>query len=512
MTAPIPIDASKAVPAGTLTIIDAMLDPQLFEPSFRGETWANWRTILKAAKALPMTADEIAFFRSVAGDRDPPTKPVRELWIVAGRRSGKDSIASALACHAAAVFDQGHLLRPGERPLVALLACDRDQSQIVLGYIKSFFTDIPMLSAMITRTTAAGFALSNVIDISVATNSFRAVRGRPILCAILDEVAFYRSDTSATPDTETYKAIMPALATLPGSMLIGISSPYRKAGLLYQKYRDHFGKDSDTTLVVKAPTLTLNPTIDPDIVAQALQDDAAAARAEWLGEFRDDIGGYVDATIVEAAIDYGVTVRLPREAVVYRSFCDPSGGARDSFTAAIAHRESDGVAVLDALLEIKAPFNPTSATQQVTDLLKSYGLSNTVADKYGAGWIVDAFSKNQIRLQHSDRNRSEIYLDCMPLLTSGRCRLLDHRKLATQFASLERRTSPMGKDVVDHGPGGFDDLCNAAAGALVLAARGSGAVLCGPIIVSSGPRSFPGSDTFTGASGRVWERTIRGPT
>jgi hypothetical protein len=32
---------------------------------------------------------------------------------------------------------------------------------------------------------------------------------------------------------------------------------------------------------------------------------------------------------------------------------------------------------------------------------------------------------------------------------------------------LERRTSPIGKDRVDHGPGGHDDLCNSAAGALV---------------------------------------------
>jgi hypothetical protein len=48
--------------------------------------------------------------------------------------------------------------------------------------------------------------------------------------------------------------------------------------------------------------------------------------------------------------------------------------------------------------------------------------------------------------------------------------LLDSKRLVTQFASLERRTSPIGKDRVDHGPGGADDLCNSAAGALVAAA------------------------------------------
>jgi hypothetical protein len=32
--------------------------------------------ILKAAFALPMTKDEVAFFRTIAGDRDPPRRRV----------------------------------------------------------------------------------------------------------------------------------------------------------------------------------------------------------------------------------------------------------------------------------------------------------------------------------------------------------------------------------------------------------------------------------------------------
>ena len=28
-------------------------------------------------------------------------------------------------------------------------------------------------------------------------------------------------------------------------MLIGIATPYRKGGLLYRKYSEHFGKDTD---------------------------------------------------------------------------------------------------------------------------------------------------------------------------------------------------------------------------------------------------------------------------
>jgi hypothetical protein len=48
--------------------------------------------------------------------------------------------------------------------------------------------------------------------------------------------------------------------------------------------------------------------------------------------------------------------------------------------------------------------------------------------------------------------------------------LLDNEKLVTQFAGLVRTTSPSGRDKIDHGKTGADDLCNSAAGALVLTA------------------------------------------
>jgi hypothetical protein len=49
-------------------------------------------------------------------------------------------------------------------------------------------------------------------------------------------------------------------------MLIGISTPYRKTGLLHQKWRDHFGADGDT-LVVQGPTSLFNPSLSTDEIA-----------------------------------------------------------------------------------------------------------------------------------------------------------------------------------------------------------------------------------------------------
>jgi hypothetical protein len=443
-----------------MNINETLTDPELFQPWFPGETWDRWRTVLKAAYALPMTAEEIEFFRSIA-ERDPPTKPVRELWCIVGRRGGKDSVASVIAAHSAALFSEGHRLRPGERALVACLAVDRDQSKVVLNYTRSFFTDIPLLQHMVERETATGFELNNNVDVSISTNSFRSVRGRPILCAILDETAFWRDENSATPDEETYKAIKPALASIPGSIIIGISSPYRKSGLLYKKYRDHYGKNSDV-LVIKAPTRTLNPTIPQEVVDEAMAEDPAAASAEWMAEFRDDIAAFVTREAVEACVSVDVFERPRVQGVTYSAFVDPSGGSSDSMTLAIGHRQDDEV-VVDAVRECRPPFSPEDVVVEFAALLETYRVTRVQGDRYAGEWPSERFREHGISYEPAAKPKSDLYRDLLPAINSRRVDLLDNRKLITQLCSLERRTARGGRDSID-APGAHEDVANAVAG------------------------------------------------
>jgi hypothetical protein len=303
--------AAKARPkdkrAKRATIIGAM--DGIFKPWFPGDTWSGWKAVLKAMDALPMTADEIDFFKSIAGGREPPTRRVSEFVGACARRTGKDSVASLVGAYGSATFDQQDKLRPGERAQVLCLACDRDQAKIVLNYIRSYFTDIPALKAMVVRETATGFELNNGIDITVATNSFRSVRGKPVFLAILDEAAFMMSETSASPDTELYAALRPALLTIPGSRIIIISSPYRKSGLLWDRYKKFFGKNDDNTLVIQASIRQLNPTISQETVDAEIEADPAAAVSELLGQFRDDIGAFMTLEMIESAVDNAVMVR-----------------------------------------------------------------------------------------------------------------------------------------------------------------------------------------------------------
>jgi hypothetical protein len=69
----------------------------------------------------------------------------------------------------------------------------------------------------------------------------------------------------------------------------------------------------------------------------------------------------------------------------------------------------------------------------------------------------------------SERDKSQIYRDSLPLLNTPQCRLLDNAELAAQLKSLVRKITPRGQEVITHRKGAHDDVANAACGALVLA-------------------------------------------
>jgi hypothetical protein len=156
--------------------------------------------------------------------------------------------------------------------------------------------------------------------------------------------------------------------------------------------------------------------------------------------------------------------------VRYVGFCDPSGGSRDSFTAAVAHIDGDKT-ILDAVREKKAPFSPDAVVEEYADLFKSYGVTSIRGDRYSGEFVRELFRKRGIEYWVSTQNKSEIYLAALPVINSGLVELLDNKQLLTELSMLERRTARGGHDSVDHPPNAHDDLANAACGALVSAWR-----------------------------------------
>src|SRR5262249_37852663 len=118
-----------------MNVLEAFADPNLFGPHFRGATWKPGFTLLAALFGLPLSQEALAIYRRHTGRTLAPTRPVREAWIIAGRKSGKSRLAAALAVYLATFFDWRKHLASGERAVVMILAVDRDQASIVFNYI-----------------------------------------------------------------------------------------------------------------------------------------------------------------------------------------------------------------------------------------------------------------------------------------------------------------------------------------------------------------------------------------
>ena len=447
-----------------MDIIQAIFDKNLFFPLFKNlETWASWIVFLRALFGLPMSEAELALYRQCTGRWHPPEKPFGEAWAPTGRRSGKSFIAALLAVFLACFKDYAKYLAPGERAHILIVAADRAQAGVIFRYVKGFLAFNKMLSKLVEAERAESVDLKNRVTIQVATCSFRSIRGFTVVAAIFDEIAFWRSEeNAANPANEVLRAVKPSLATIPGSLLLCISSPWARLGPLWQAYNRHFGRDDSNVMVWSADTRTMNPTIKQSVIDKDAEEDPEMARCEWGAEFRSDLESFLSLEAVEAVMVQGRLALPPVHPTPYRAFVDPSGGRRDAAALAIAHKDKERV-VLDVARAWKAPHDPAVVVGEMAAVLKSFGINEVKGDKYAGAWPEQEFLKHRIRYQAADKDKSSLYLDFLPLVLSQRVELLDLKMLKNELVSLERRARSAGRDLVDHPPRGHDDLANSVA-------------------------------------------------
>jgi hypothetical protein len=393
------------------------------------------------------------------------TPDVREFYAIVGRGAGKSRIVALLAC---AFASRDYPRVSGERIYIGIFAPDRKQAGVTFRYVVGLLRSVPALAALIESETKESVALATGITIEVISASIAAPRGRAYALVIIEEAAFLPQDQSANPDVELLRAVRPALARVSGSLLAVVSSPYARRGVLWAAWQRHQAKPDDAVVVIKTATLALNPTFDARAVERAYEDDPASAAAEYGGEFRADVETFLDSETIAACVAPGRRELPPVAGEYYVAFVDPSGGSVDSMTLAIAHqgfRDGEPIVVVDAVREVRPPFSPESTVRDFAALLRTYGVFSVSGDRYAGEWPREQFAKHGIGYQPSDRPKSDLYRDFLPLANSRRVELPDLPRLRAQLGALERRTARGGRDSIDHAPGGHDDVANAVCGA-----------------------------------------------
>ena len=484
-----------------MNIVEAFKDARVFGSYFaQPDTWARWLVFLRALFALSLNDAELAIYQHHTGRSTPPAEAFNEALALCGRRSGKTRIAALVACYFATMVDLRRYLAPGEVARILIICPDRKQARQCFGYCRAMLSGAQVLADLIERETTDTLVLSSGVAIEICTCSSVSARGYSCPLVIADESAFWSGESSTQTDSEILNSLRPSMAQFPQRLLLLMSSPWAKRGEVHRLHREYFGRDDAPVLVWQARTDEMNPTLPLSVIEQARARDPVMAMVEYDAGFMPDITSAFDPERIEAAVDTGVRERAPavqagtQSPFAYKAFVDPAGGSGgDSYTAAIAHANGE-LALLDALLEVRPPFDTDAVSAQVAALCKRYSIAHVVGDHYAGDWPKQALAKYGIGYNLSERPKSEIYVAAVPLFSSGRVRLLDNDRLIHQLRTLDRRAGRGGRDSIDHPRGGNDDAANAACGALVLCARGA-SVATGEVFIVQCD-SLMGTDAF----------------
>jgi hypothetical protein len=452
-----------------MNLVEFVTDPQLLNLSISPAQ----ETLLRAIDGLPLVNDEqwelweLCTGRKredyLEGHRYP------EVTVICGARSGKDSrIAVPAMLYEATRGGHEQYLGRGERGIMPIVAQDQRATAVAFNYCREYLAHSDLLSGMVADVSKNEIELANGITLMTFPSTAASLRAWSVAAGCLDELAFFDAN-----DHEIQMSMIRGGINFPNPRIFKISTPFAKAGLLYDDFQSSFGKPDDHRLVWRASTFVMNPSIKAARFARYATEDPLRYAREFEAVWQDALSVLLAAEWIERAIAPGVFERAPQDSLNYILTGDVSGGGRDAFTCCIAHREADRI-VQDVIRGWQRPPDLAGVFVEIADIAKRYRCSIFHGDKYAAGWSRQAAQKAGLTYQEVPFDKSRAYVETEPLFAQGRIEILDHAAQARELKLLEKRALAGGITRVDAPRGISEDHANALALAAALLVRQQG--------------------------------------
>lgn len=418
----------------------------------------------------------VAYDHSVPVDRDLASQlfgpidfdnlPVGVRDVVAavcGGRGGKSYVLVALRLVWGMLVRDLSSLAPGQRAVALVVAPNDELRQEVVNYALGAFRSKPELAQLLRlpRGTKEDDAVSEftikrldgkfvTFRGGVATAGGYGGRGKSLTDFAMDEGAFFRDKSAKVNDEDIFKAASPRV--LPGGQSIIASTPWAEAGLLYETWRENFGKPS-TALVAHAPTTTLNGSAwVARLVAREVRKDPDNADREFFAKFM--VGGttvFYAPTLIEAMIDEQLSVDVPRECMPgERASAGGDLGFRSNSSAlAIAHETREGSIALAELVEEQPEpgkhLKPRKVIANWAVRLKHHGVDAVMADQHYIDVAHEDLGEEGVTVFDAPASPDEVHVRCRQLMRSGKLKIPKIPRLIQQLKEVQGRPLPGGK-------------------------------------------------------------------
>jgi hypothetical protein len=444
--------------------------------------------------------DSLGFLTAVHTPARPYTpEEYREVWANEGVRSGKsDALAATIVAYEATCGGHEAFTRPGKRVYCFQIAQDLGQAQYSLFGIRATLESMPLLGGgkRISAVTARRIDLWNGVTVATVPPTIKAIRGYDSPVGVMDEIGvWYQDADSANPDKEVYNQLQSRQAQFQYPKIVGISSPWRKAGLLYERFeagtngvkrgctRHPGNADLDCSTcrdLLKAHRSRLclhittaasaNPLVSRDWLAVTRDRDPKAFARECLAEFQDSVSGFLDPTLLRQAVDTGTRERPPASGVTYVASMDPAF-RRDAFGFMVGHVDERRRVVWDVVRRwVKRPgegaVEPRSVAREIAEICGRYGVHTILTDQYHIESLRLLYEDLGLTLlEHNIQSGSkqELWANFKSLLQQQRLKFVDHEEMLKELMALEMVLGEGGSVKIAAPRGEFDDLAICAA-------------------------------------------------
>ncbi len=447
--------------------------------------------------------DDLGFIKRILPHTLPPLEEFRECWIVAGRRSGKTtSVAAVIVAYEAALGGHESYKRKGKPALCYQVAQDTRMAKSSLRAINTVLESMDFIynsggaKNKIIQVVADRIDLWNEMTIASMPPTVKSVRGYDNPISVLDEIGvWYQDSDSANPDYEIYRAISPGQAQFPHAKIVGISSPWNRAGLLFKFHEagtngarlrcdrcraDGTVPDCDQCRKLRLPharrlvlhtttAASTNPHITKQWLGEELNKDPRAFERECLARFQDSISGFLSAALIEKAREPGKTSRPPDPRNFYVGAIDPAF-RRDAFGFTICHADPTLGIVQDYVQRWHDPFgvplDPGVVMPCISAKLQEYGMRTVFSDQYTIETLQYIAQQHGFSIEEvtfSSGSKAEIYANLQQLLNQGRLLLLDDQETINELKTIEKKNTQGGQVRISAPEGQYDDMATVLA-------------------------------------------------
>ena len=195
------------------------------------------------------------------------------------------------AVYLACLCDQSENLNFGETGCLCI-AENVEQAKVVFNFAKGIIQHSPSISREVKTINKQTIIFNNGIRNQVRASSAQGLRELTLIGCICDEAAAWYRNSGPDADREILIAVTPALLTTKG-MLIVISSPRQRRGILWDFHKKYFGPHGDPNILVACgPTAKFNLTLDQADIDAAIAENPVENTSEYLATFRSDLESY----------------------------------------------------------------------------------------------------------------------------------------------------------------------------------------------------------------------------